>query len=153
MIVDEQNQIITSKQHDHHGEKLTEIVDYDTPVNGSTGTIQGSIDGEPTQIYMDEIPMENSLNQLKVVSFISEESIDESAKTFSKIGFTVILISVSISSLFIYYLSKFLSNRILTLNEQVREVGEGNFIMKITIDGADEVGRSEERRVGRGCRV
>jgi len=141
MIVDEQNQIITSNQHDHHGKKLTEIVDYESPVNGSTGTIQGSIEGESTRIYIDEIPMEDSLNQLKVVSFISEESIAESAKTFSKIGFTVILISVSISLLFIYYLSKFLSNRILTLNEQVREVGKGNFNTKITIDGADEVGQ------------
>lgn len=141
MIVDEQNRIITSNRYNYHGEKLTEIVDFEHPVNGSTRAIQGVVEGQPTQIYMDEILVEDSLNQLKVVSFISEESIAESANYFIKIGLTVILISASISLLFIYYLSKLLSNRILTLNEQVREVGKGNFNTKITVDGADEIGQ------------
>lgn len=141
MIVDERNRIITSNQHGYHGKNLSDIVDTEYAMNGSMSTFQGNVGGERTQIYMDEIPIEDSLNQLKVVSFIPEKSIAESANYFSKIGLIVILISLSISLLFIYYLSKLLSNRILSLNKQVREVGKGNFDIEIMIDGADEVGQ------------
>jgi len=141
MIVDERNRIITSNQTGYQDRNLKEIVDTEHPMNGSMSVFQGTVEGEPTQIYMDEIPIEDSFNQLKVVSFIPQKSISESANYFSKIGFIVILISVSISILFIYYLSKLLTNRILLLNNQVREVGKGNFDTKITVDGSDEVGQ------------
>lgn len=130
MIVDERNRIITSNQEGYYGKRLKDIVDTEHSMNGSKSVFQGKVNGESTQIYMDEIFIEDSFNHLKVVSFISKENIAESTNYVSKIGFIVILISLTISILFIYYLSKLLTNRLLILNHQVSEVGKGNFDTK-----------------------
>jgi two-component system, sensor histidine kinase YesM len=43
--------------------------------------------------------------------------------------------------LLIYYISKLLSNRLIILSEQIKQVGNRNFNTRISIDGKDEIGQ------------
>ncbi|WP_054861173.1 HAMP domain-containing protein [Gracilibacillus sp. JCM 18860] len=55
-------------------------------------------------------------------------------------GATVVMISVSVALIIIYYLSKLLSNRLIILTKQINQVAKGNFETSIVIDGNDEIG-------------
>ncbi|MCJ7840160.1 sensor histidine kinase [Lederbergia sp. NSJ-179] len=141
ILIDDQNHVIASNRPEYTTTQLKKIMDLHSTTGKKDGTYHGLVDGDDSYIFMDEIAVEDSVNQLRVVSIISNQAIVENAKRFGKMGLLVVTISVCIALCLIYYFSKFLSNRLLKLSEQINEVGRGNFDTPILIEGEDEIGQ------------
>ncbi|WP_307847792.1 sensor histidine kinase [Metabacillus bambusae] len=141
MLVDDQNNIISTNQPDYLGKKLNTMISSKNILDGQTGIFQGNSEGEPTHIFVEAIPLENSLNKVRIVSIIADEDIVGNANRFRRMGVIVAAVSVCVALLLIYYISKLLSNRLIKLSEQINLVGKGNFNTRILIDGEDEIGQ------------
>ncbi|WP_338787093.1 sensor histidine kinase [Metabacillus sp. FJAT-53654] len=141
MLVDDQNNIISTNQPGYLGKKLNTIINSKKILAGQTGIFQGNSEGQPTHIFVETIPLENSLNKVRIVSIITDEDIVGNANRFRRMGVIVAAISVCVALLLIYYISKLLSNRLIKLSEQISLVGKGNFNTRILIDGEDEIGQ------------
>jgi two-component system, sensor histidine kinase YesM len=141
MIVDDLDHIISTNQPDYFGKKLTDIIHFEQLRESKTGMFEGDVEGESTQIFVDTISTENSLNDIRIVSIISDESIVGNANKVRNMGLLVIGVSMFFALLLIYYISKLLSNRLIILSEQIKQVGNRNFNTRISIDGKDEIGQ------------
>lgn len=141
MIIDEQNHVIAANRANLFDKKLNDITLEPNTIDGHTGTFEGIVDGEPSQIIVDDLELEMSLNELKIVSVIPNASIVKHANRLSIVGTTVISISVGIAFILIYFLSKLISNRLLRLKNQISKVSAGNFKTSLVVDGNDEIGQ------------
>ncbi len=141
MIVDEENNIISSNQKDFIGNKLQNIIDTQEILAGKTGIFQGMTQDVSTHILVDSIQLDSSVNNVRIISLIADKDIGRNANMFGKMGLIVVTISVCIALLLIYYISKLLSNRLIRLSSQIGQVGNGNFNTHILIDGKDEIGQ------------
>jgi two-component system sensor histidine kinase YesM len=141
MLVDDQNNIISTNQPGYLGKKLNTIINSKKILAGQTGIFHGKSEGQPTHIFIESIPLKNSLNKVRIVSIITDEDIVGNANRFRRMGVIVAAISVCVALLLIYYISKLLSNRLIKLSEQINLVGKGNFNTRILIDGEDEIGQ------------
>ncbi|WP_051475764.1 sensor histidine kinase [Bacillus sp. J37] len=140
MIVDDLDHIISTNQPEFKWKKLSDIVSSKSLRESKDGMFEGDVKGEPTQIFVEKISVENSLNDIRIVSFISDESIVGNANKVRDTGFLVVGVSMCFALLLIYYISKLLSNRLIILSEQIKQVGNRNFNIRIPIDGKDEIG-------------
>lgn len=141
MIVDDLDHIISTNQPEYFGKKLTDIIHFEQLRESKTGMFEGDVEGESTQIFVDTISTENSLNDIRIVSIISDESIVGNANKVRNMGLSVIGVSMFFALLLIYYISKLLSNRLIILSDQIKQVGNRNFNTRISIDGKDEIGQ------------
>lgn len=141
MIVDDTDYIISTNQSKYIGKKWTDLINIKQHGESKTGMFEGAVEGEPTRILIDSISTEFSLNDIRIVSIIPDESIVENANRFMNMGFWVVGISMCFALLLIFYISKLLSNRLIILSEQVKQVGNRNFNTRFSIDGKDEIGQ------------
>ncbi|KKI92405.1 hypothetical protein WQ54_09535 [Bacillus sp. SA1-12] len=141
MIVDEHNNIISTNQIGDVGKYLNKVIYSSDLANGKSGIFQVELEGKPTYIFVDSIVVDQTLNQLKIVSFTPDEEIVGNAKQFGKMGIVVAVVGLCVALLLIYYMSNLLTKRLIRLSEQVNQVGKGNFNTHISIDGKDEIGQ------------
>jgi len=140
MIIDDNNYIAVSNRKEFIGKKLNEIVASELPPDEWSGTFSGKVDGEEAEVLVDILLPEISSNKLRFVSVIPQKVIMEDANKFLGLGLIVIVLSLVIAVLLIYFFSKLLSRRILRLGEQIDTVSEGDLNVYIQVDGEDEIG-------------
>ncbi|MCV9887338.1 sensor histidine kinase [Metabacillus halosaccharovorans] len=140
MVVDENNNIVVSNRKEYIGKKLLSTVESEIPLDGATGSYNGKLDGEDAEVLIDTLLTDDSQNELKFVSVIPNKVILADADRFVKHGLLVMGISLIVALLLITFFTKILSNRIITLNRQIKRVGEGNLDAVIHVQGSDEIG-------------
>lgn len=141
MIIDDKNNIIATNDPEFTTKSFSKMIESKQMLEEQIGAFRGKVNGEPSYIFLEEIHPDHSSNGLKVVSVIPNQEIVENANRFGRMGLFVVTISVIIALCLIYYFSKWLSQRILILSEQIHEVGKGNFDHAILVDGKDEIGQ------------
>ncbi|KAB8129926.1 sensor histidine kinase [Gracilibacillus oryzae] len=137
MLVDEKNNIIATNQDNALGKNISEFISSEQVISGKFGTFED----EANRIFVEPIPLANIPNTLRIVTVISNREISANASQFGKIGVIVVSISIGVALFFIYFLSKLLSNRLILLSRQIKQVGKGKFDTPILIDGNDEIGQ------------
>jgi len=140
MVVDDNNYIVVSNRKEYIGRKLASIVESEIPFNGTTGSYNGKVDGEDSEVLIDTLLTDDSQNELKFVSAIPNKVIMADANRFVKHGLLVMGVSLIVALLLITFFTKILSNRIISLNKQIKKVGEGNLDATIHVQGSDEIG-------------
>jgi two-component system sensor histidine kinase YesM len=140
MILDANNYIVVSNWTEFIGKKIDEVVKIDIPPSEWTGTFTGEVDGEESEVLVDILLPDISSNKVRFVSVIPQKIIMADANRFLLLGLVVIIFSLIIAVMLIYFFSKLLANRILKLGEQIDTVSEGNLNIHIHVDGADEIG-------------
>ena len=146
MIVDDNNLIVATNRREFMHKKLDQVVEADPSVYlQESGIYEGEVGGETSRVLIKDVELENIQNHLKVVSILTNDSVVKNANAFSKMGLYVILLSVIVAMVLIYYFSKLLSNRLSILSYSVNEVGKGNFDTPIIIDGKDEIGQLSQQ--------
>lgn len=141
MLIDDKNNIIATNHSEFTTKSFSKMIDSKQKLEEPIGTFRGKVNGEPSYIFIEEISPDHSSNGLRVVSVIPNKEIVENANHLGRMGLFVVTISVLIALCLIYYFSKWLSERILTLSKQINEVGKGNFDHTILVDGKDEIGQ------------
>ncbi|MCM3410243.1 cache domain-containing sensor histidine kinase [Metabacillus litoralis] len=140
MIIDDNNYIAVSNRKEFIGKKINEVVASELPPDEWSGTFSGKVDGEEAEVLVEILLPEISSNKLRFVSVIPQKVIMEDANKFLGLGLIVIVLSLVIAVLLIYFFSKLLSRRILRLGEQIDTVSEGDLNVYIQVDGEDEIG-------------
>lgn len=139
MIVDDQNNIIASNRKEREGKTLADI-SFDTKLLGrGSGSYEAVVDGESSQIVIDELSPQASRNALRVVSVFSIDSIVKEPNRIIRLALSVITISVVLAFLLIFSFSSLFSRRLLHLSKHINRVGTGDFDTSLQIDGKDEI--------------
>ncbi|WP_100405260.1 cache domain-containing sensor histidine kinase [Bacillus solitudinis] len=141
MIVDAQNHIVAAKNRDHIGLTLTEVEFPENVINGEVGIFEAPIFNEPSQIMVDKLIVENSMNELRIISVISNTSINKDANHISLLGMVIVSLGLIVALLLIYGFSHLLSKRLSTLRTQMDVVAQGNLQPNQVIGGNDEIGQ------------
>ncbi|MCK0470619.1 sensor histidine kinase [Halalkalibacter sp. APA_J-10(15)] len=141
MIVNSDNQIVSSNKLDLIGRNLNEDTFSNKLIKGEIGIFEDTVFGESSQIMVEPIQFEYSTNQLRIVSVLPNSEIIADANRLSRLGFIIMFISAIIALILIYVFSHFITRRMLTLSKQITNVAEGNLSTEFKIVGNDEIGQ------------
>ncbi|WP_084821956.1 sensor histidine kinase [Bacillus sp. SA1-12] len=141
MIVDESNFIISANQPHIVGKGLYEIIDPKHKIKNQPAVINGEINGESSQIIVDNLLPEMSQNQLRIISIVTDKHIVKDANKLSMLGAAVTLIGVIIAVILITSVSWLLSKRLSNLSQNINRLSAGDLSTRIVVDGDDEIGQ------------
>lgn len=140
MLVDDNQNIISSNNNNQIGKKLNKYIQLKEVLAGKIGSFQELNGGDARRVYVQEVPLQNTNNQLRIISVVDEDKIISNAKYFGEMGIILISITISFALIIIYIVSRLLSSRLVFLSKKIKEVSQGNFNVRTIIDGEDEIG-------------
>ncbi|MFC0329182.1 sensor histidine kinase [Paenibacillus sepulcri] len=141
MIVDENNNIISSNRPGRVGKGLSEI-DFDPSiVNKQSGTYNAVVNEQSSKIRIETLIPLSSLNGIRILSVFSVKTIVKDANQIIILATIVIFISLIVAIVLIYGFSNLLSKRMLRLSKHITKVATGNLDVTLAIDGKDEIGQ------------
>ncbi|WP_438446101.1 sensor histidine kinase [Gorillibacterium sp. sgz5001074] len=140
MIFDARGIVVAAKDTSWVGRDIGSLDFARNLLDKPKGTYEMVVDGKPSKLVIEELLPGNSHNGLKIVSVFAIASIAGEAERISKLGFTIIIISLVIAVVLIYFTSSFLTRRLLLLNKVLSKVALGDLNVTSTVDGGDEVG-------------
>jgi two-component system sensor histidine kinase YesM len=140
MIFDAKGFIVAAKNPEWVGRNI-DSMDFAKDLSDKpAGAYEFNYKGKSSKIVVEEVIPPFSQNGLKVVSVFTIDSIVSGANRVSRLGFTIIAASLSIAFVMIYFISNFLSHRLLLLNKVLNKVSMGNLNVMSEVDGNDEIG-------------
>ncbi|WP_379224716.1 sensor histidine kinase [Paenibacillus sp. GCM10023250] len=141
MIVDGNNRIVAANRPGRIGSTLASI-SYDPKVIAAkSGSFKALVDGKSSQIQIEPLVPESSLNDLRIISVFSFDDIMKEPNRIIKLALTVILVSLAVAIMLVYGFSAMLSKRMMRLSKHIAKVGTGNLDVALEIDGKDEIGQ------------
>ncbi|MCR6109571.1 sensor histidine kinase [Bacillus sp. A301a_S52] len=140
MIIDADHNVVAGNQQELIGTQLSETMIIPVLVEEREGIFRETVFDEPSYVMIDPIVIENSGNDLRLVSIISDSNIIEDADRLSRTGFLIMLISMSVALVLIYGFAHLISTRIAKLSKHIHQVAEGNLTISHEIKGRDEIG-------------
>lgn len=141
IIVDENDNIVASNRADTLGKTLDEINLKPLSARAGGGPADVMIDGKASKMLIDDWHPGGSLNSLRIISIFSVESIVGEPNRIISLASTVIISSLILAIILIYYFSRLLTGRMLHLSKHISKVASGNLDARLVIDGKDEIGQ------------
>ncbi len=141
MIVDADNHIISANRPDRIGKTLADINFDPGVIKQQSGSFEAVVDGKSSQIQIEALLPESSLNGIRIISVFSIQSIVMNANQIIKLALIVITISFIVAFILIYGFSSLLTKRMLRLSKHITKVATGNLDIALAIDGKDEIGQ------------
>ena len=105
MILDEKGVIVAAKNTAWVDRNISEMDFAKGIIDKPKGTYEFKYDGKPSRIVIEELLPDSSKNGLKIVSVFTIDSIVSGANRISMLGFSIILISLLIALVLIYFSS------------------------------------------------
>ncbi|SFJ68167.1 two-component system, sensor histidine kinase YesM [Paenibacillus sp. UNC496MF] len=141
MIVDGNDRIVAANRPGRIGSTLASI-SYDPKVIAAkSGSFKALVDGKSSQIQIEPLVPESSLNDLRIISVFSYDDIMKEPNRIIRLALTVILVSLAVAIMLVYGFSAMLSKRMMRLSKYMTKVGTGNLDVALEIDGKDEIGQ------------
>jgi two-component system sensor histidine kinase YesM len=97
--------------------------------------------GKDAKIILDNVTTDNSKNQIRIISIIPTEMITAEARKVNVIAFLIIIVSLLVSIVMIFFFSNVLSKRIGIVSRHIRRVALGDFSHTLVVEGKDEIGQ------------
>jgi two-component system sensor histidine kinase YesM len=141
MIVDADNHIISANRPDRIGKTLADINFDPGVIKQQSGSFEAVIDGKSSQIQIEALLPDSSVNGIRIISVFSIQSIVMNANQIIKLALIVITISFIVAFILIYGFSSLLTKRMLRLSKHITKVATGNLDIALAIDGKDEIGQ------------
>ncbi|MCA0753645.1 sensor histidine kinase [Paenibacillus sp. N4] len=140
MIIDDKGSIVAAKNPDWVGRHTSELDFANQLTDIAEGTYEFKFDGKPSKIVVENLIPSSSRNGLKIVSVFTIDSIVSGANRISLLGFGIMMLSLLIAVILIYFLSDILSKRMLVLNKDLNKVAMGDLNVISNVTGNDELG-------------
>ncbi|WP_413376060.1 sensor histidine kinase [Alkalihalobacillus sp. 1P02AB] len=141
LFLDAKNNIVATNVGELLGNNLEALTISPKLIKGELGTFQDVVFNDPSHIMVDAIRVPNSVNDLRIVSIITDAQIMEGANKLQRLGFMVISISIIIALFLIYGVSHLISKRISILSKKIQTVAAGNLTTYAQVEGEDEIGK------------
>ncbi|QHT62378.1 sensor histidine kinase [Paenibacillus lycopersici] len=138
MILDSGNNIVAAKDRSWIGNNLS-AMNFTGLADKGQGTYRMSFEGSQYQVVVENLLPRSSVTGLRIVSLFAVESIVSGANRVAQLGFTVLLISMIIALILIYFMSSVLTKRTLTLYRNLSRAGKGDLTVVSDIRGNDEI--------------
>lgn len=139
MIVDSYNNIVAANHENLTGRSLEDIhLDTELMDHGK-GTYDALVDGKKSKIVIEELMPRSSLNGMRIISIYSVESIVKDANRIKMLALSVIIASLFVAVLLVYFFSMLISSRLLRLSKHINKVALGNLTITMQIEGKDEI--------------
>ncbi|QHW33866.1 sensor histidine kinase [Paenibacillus rhizovicinus] len=138
MILDSGNNIVAAKDRSWIGRNLSWLNFPDLAHKGQ-GTYRMSFEGKQYQVVIEDLMPHSSETGLRIVSLFAVETIVGGANRVAQLGFTVLLVSMVIALVLIYFMSSVLTKRTLTLYRNLSRAGKGDLTVVSDIRGNDEI--------------
>ncbi|WP_036718812.1 sensor histidine kinase [Paenibacillus harenae] len=140
MIIDDTGYMIAAKNPEWVGKNISELDFASQLTEKAEGTYEFKYDGKPSKIVIEDLLPESSRNGLKIVSVFTIDSIVSGANRISQLGFGIIMLSLVIAFILIYFSSAILAKRMLVLNKDLNKVAMGDLNVISNVTGNDEIG-------------
>lgn len=141
LIADDSGYIVAAKNPQNVGKTLKQL-DLNIDMHqGPEQTISRRVNGVSSNIIVDKLTPQTSLNGLSVVSVFSTQGIVQDAKKVGWIGMALVIGVLILALTLIFVVSKLTTNRLLHLSRQLNKVARGNFDTISFLDGNDEIGQ------------
>ncbi len=140
-LLDSEHNIVASNNQEWLEKNLDDITNSPKLIEGDTGVFKEVIFGKPSHLIVDTLSLPNSVNDLRVVSFITDEEIMEGSNHLVRLGVMVISISIVIALILVYSVSFLLSKRLSSLSNQMQKVSKGHLSTYSPVTGNDEIGQ------------
>lgn len=140
MILDGKGIIIAAKNRDWVGHAIADLDLGRDLLDKPKGTYEINYGGQPSKMVIEDLLPPSSRNGLKIVSVFTIASIVSEADRISKLGLSIMLISLVIAVVLIYFTSSFLTRRLLLLYKVLSRVALGDLNAVSTVQGNDEIG-------------
>lgn len=140
LLIDKNGYIVAASDQSLLGKSAREM-QLGEALTGSGIIKELSYKGKVSQVNFDMISLEESYDRLQIVSIFPVTQIVAKANQISRLGLTIISISLLLSFLIILVLSRALSERIRILSSGTHLVASGNLNYSLAIEGRDEIGQ------------
>jgi two-component system sensor histidine kinase YesM len=140
MIIDDNGYMIAAKNPDWVGKNISDLDFASQLIDKAEGTYEFKYEGKPSKIVVEDLLPASSRNGLKIVSVFTIESIVSGANRISLLGFGIIMLSLVIAFILIYFFSAILAKRMLLLNKDLNKVAMGDLNVISSVTGSDEIG-------------
>ncbi|WP_168120594.1 sensor histidine kinase [Paenibacillus sp. HB172176] len=140
MIYDDKGIIVAAKDTQLVGQNINTLDFASELIDKEVGTYELRYDGKPSRVVLDELIPSSSKNGLHIVSVFSIDSIVGGANRISLLGLMIMLISVVIAWILIYFTSSIIAKRMLVLHKDMNKVAMGDLNVISNISGNDEIG-------------
>ncbi|WP_339219123.1 hypothetical protein [Paenibacillus sp. FSL H8-0332] len=117
IIVDENDNIVASNRAGTLGKPLHEINLKPLSTLVGHGPADITIDGQSFKMLIDDWHPEGSLNSLRIISIFSVESIVSEPNRIISLAYSVIISSLILAIILIYYFSRLLTGHMLHLSK------------------------------------
>ena len=121
MIVDANNHIISANRPDRIGKTLAEINFDPGVIKQQSGSFEAVVDGKPSQIQIEALLPDSSVNGIRIISVFSIQSIVMNANQIIKLALIVITISFIVAFILIYGFSSLLTKRMSSIKQAYYE--------------------------------
>lgn len=140
MIFDRTGSILAAKNPDWVGRHIADLDFARQLTEMSNGTYEAEYNGHKSKVIVEDLLPPGSRNGLKIVSVFAISSIVSEAERVSKLGFTIMIVSLLIAVVLVYVTSSLLTRRLLMLNKVLNRVAQGDLHAASAVDGNDEIG-------------
>jgi two-component system sensor histidine kinase YesM len=141
LIVTGDENIIAAKDPSLVGKTLGHIDLTGFAAETSTDIVDAKYKGKDAKIILENVTTDNSKNQFRIISIIPTETITAEARKVNVIAFLIIIVSLLVSIVMIFFFSNVLSKRIGILSRHIRRVALGDFTRTSVVEGKDEIGQ------------
>jgi two-component system sensor histidine kinase YesM len=140
LLIDKNGYIVAASDQSLLG-KMAREMQLQEALTGSGIIKELDYKGKVSQVNFDMISMEESYDRLQIVSIFPVTQIVAKANQISRLGLTIIIVSLLLSFMIILVLSRALSERIRILSSGTHLVASGNLNYSLAIEGRDEIGQ------------
>lgn len=138
LLIDEQGEIISASDRSLIGATI-KTMGLEAILHDDQLTRQINYRGTLYEIISDSIYLAETNGGLRIVSLFPVDQIVAKAHEASRLGLTIICISLLLSFSLILILSGFLTERIRILSESAHKVAAGNLDYSLVVEGEDEI--------------
>lgn len=135
-IINNENLVVACSNEEFLNKKLN--IDIEKILNKNGNTI--SYNNKKFRVIGIYLPLTGDNKDFYIVSMIPLDIIMGEPTKMQNFALTIIFISIFISILLIFVLSRTMSKRVLVLTKAVNEISHGNWDLEIPITGRDELG-------------
>ncbi|MCL6591930.1 MAG: sensor histidine kinase [Firmicutes bacterium] len=140
LLIDKNGYIVAASDQSLPG-KTARDMQLGEALSGSGIIEQLNYKGKISQVIFDAISPEESYDRLQIVSIFPVTQIMSKANQISRLGLTIISVSLLLSFLIILVLSRALTERIRILSSGTHLVASGNLNYSMAVEGQDEIGQ------------
>jgi two-component system sensor histidine kinase YesM len=138
-ILNDANTIVSSTNRDSIGKNVNTIpYVYDIVLNAKPDEIYSSPDHN-NFVFYNNISDSSTLNNWKIISISPLDLMSNSISSIIKYSILICSISISITIVFVIFLSKTLTGRLENLTNNMSKIDEGNFEVFVSNTGNDEI--------------